>query len=108
MVSSGVKAVPMCAPRIMGMAELKVTRPVLDSACRIPPDAEEDWITAVSIAPASTPSTGFEKVTKSCLKAGTCDSPDTAEVMVSIPNIRVAKPRRMVPVSFFLSLFENI
>ena len=32
MVSSGVKAVPMWAPRMMGMAELKVTRPVLDSA----------------------------------------------------------------------------
>ena len=90
------------------MAAAKLTWPVMASACKIPTDAEEDWITAVSIAPASTPSTGFEKVTKSCLKAGTCDSPDTAEVMVSIPNMIVAKPRRMVPVSFFLSLFENI
>ena len=28
--------------------------------------------------------------------------------MVSIPNIRVAKPKRMVPVSFFLLDFESI
>ena len=32
MVKSGVKAVPMWAPKITGMADPKVTRPVLDSA----------------------------------------------------------------------------
>ena len=41
-------------------------------------------------------------------KAGTSASPDTADDIVSIPNIKVAKPRRIVPVSFFLLDLPNI
>ena len=32
----------------------------------------------------------------------------TAPLMVSMPNIRVAKPSRMVPVSFFLASLQNM
>ncbi len=59
MVSSGVKAVPMWAPSTMGMAELKVTRPVLDRACRIPTDAEDDWMMTVTTTPTRTPRMGW-------------------------------------------------
>ena len=65
MVSSGVKAVPMWAPRMMGMALPKVTRPVLDKACRIPTEAEEDWMMTVTTMPTSTPSTGLVMLTNS-------------------------------------------
>ena len=54
----GVKAVPMWAPSTMGMAELKVTRPVLESACRIPTEAEEDWMMTVTTTPTRTPRDG--------------------------------------------------
>ena len=63
MVSSGVNAVPICAPRMMGMAELKVTSPVLDSACKIPTEAEEDWMITVTTTPTRTPRMGFVMVT---------------------------------------------
>ena len=63
MVSSGVNAVPICAPRMMGMAELKVTSPVLDSACKIPTEAEEDWMITVTTTPTRTPRMGFVIVT---------------------------------------------
>ena len=38
--------------------------PVVDSACRIPTDAEDDWMIAVTPAPTSTPSTGLEIAAK--------------------------------------------
>ena len=39
---SGVEQVPMFWPRMMGMALPQVTTPVLERACRMPTDAEED------------------------------------------------------------------
>ena len=62
----------------------------------------------VSTAPASTPSTGFVNARKSCVKAGTSFSPATAPLIVSMPNMSVAKPRRMTPVSFFLLSLQNM
>ena len=62
----------------------------------------------VSTAPASTPSTGFLKATNSWAKAGTSFSPATAPLMVSMPNISVAKPSRITPVSFLLPLLQDI
>ena len=42
------------------------------------------------------------------MNAGTFLSPATASVMVSMPNISTAKPKRIPPTSFFLSLLANI
>ena len=44
----------------------------------------------------------------SCRKAGTSAKPPTAEDMVSMPNISVAKPSSTVPVSFFLLSLQNM
>ena len=63
---------------------------------------------AVSTAPASTPRMGLVNSRNSCWKAGTSFSPDTASDMVSMPNISVAKPRKIMPVSFFRLSFRNI
>ena len=78
------------------------------SACRMPTDAELDWMMPVSTAPASTPRMGFVNARKSCVKAGTSFSPATAPLMVSMPNISVAKPSRMMPVSFFRLSLQNM
>ncbi|MPN08668.1 hypothetical protein SDC9_155953 [bioreactor metagenome] len=59
---SAVAQVPMFCPIIMGIALPYVTLPVTVSACKIPTEAEDDWIIAVSTAPAMTPSTGFENI----------------------------------------------
>ena len=77
-------------------------------ACRIPTEAELDWMMPVSTAPASTPSSGFLNSRNSCEKAGTSRSPATAPLMVSMPNIRVAKPSRMAPVSFLWLSLQNM
>ena len=63
---------------------------------------------AVRTAPAITPKIGFLNIRNNSWKAGTSLSPETAPVIVSIPNIRVANPRRTIPISFFLLLLVNI
>ena len=93
---------------IIGIAEPNVTLPVTDNACKTPTDAELDWIIAVRTAPASTPKMGFVKRMNNSANSGTSLRPSTALDIVSIPNISVAKPKRIVPVSFFASLFENM
>ena len=54
------------------------------------------------------PSTGFLKAMKRLTKPGTSFSPDTAPLIVSIPNMSVAKPRSIVPESFFFVSAQNI
>ena len=63
-------------------------------------------MTAVRTAPASTPKIGLRKTKNKFWKAGTSAKPLTAEDMVSMPNMRVAKPKRIMPVSFLLPRFE--
>ena len=61
-------------------------------------------MTAVSSAPANTPNTGLLNIVRILVNSGTSASGFTASLMVSIPNIRMAKPSRISPMSFFLSL----
>ena len=56
----------------------------------------------VRIAPARTPRMGFENNRKNFVKFGSSRSPETELDSDSMPNISVAKPRRIRPVSFFL------
>ena len=58
----------------------------------------------VRIAPASTPRMGLENIRKNFVKFGSLRSPETEPDSDSMPNISVAKPSRMRPVSFFLPL----
>ena len=66
----------------------------------MPTEAELDWMMPVSTAPASTPSRGLVKATKSSRKAGTSPRPETEPDIVSMPNMSVAKPSSTMPVSF--------
>ena len=82
--------------------------PVEESACKIPTDAEDDWITAVRSAPVRTPSKGLSKRVRIDAKLSLSLSPATEADIASIPYIRVAKPRRITPISFFLLLLDAI
>ena len=80
--------------------ELDMLAPVRHRACRIPTDAEDDWITAVRRAPAITPNNGFENLSNRFVNSGTSARGFTAELIISIPYIRIAKPIKIVPISF--------
>ena len=81
--------------------------PVSDSACRIPTEAEDDWITAVSTAPATTPRIGLENMVISRVNWGTFASGATESDIISMPNISTAKPSRMPAMSFFFCFFAD-
>ena len=99
--------VPMFCPIMIGIAALNGTVPVRHRACRIPTDAEDDWITAVRRAPAITPNNGFENLSNRFVNSGTSARGFTAELIISIPYIRIAKPIKIVPISFFFESLIN-
>ena len=106
--STAVTQVPIFCPRIIGTAVPKDTAPVAQRACRIPTDAEELWITAVSTAPPSIPRSGWENIVRMPVNSGTSASGFTALLIVSIPVIRMANPIKIIPASFFFSPLANI
>ena len=82
--------------------------PVAESACKIPTEAEELWIIAVTIAPTSTPNMGFCRVAKTCANSGTAASGFTAASIVNIPVKRTEKPSIMVPISLYFAFLPAI
>ena len=105
---SAVTQVPIFCPMMIGMAALKFTAPVAHNACRIPTEAEELWMIAVSIAPNIIPRIGFENMVKRSVNPGTSFNPLTALLIPSIPVIRMANPIRSPPILCFFSFLENI
>ena len=87
---------------IIGSATPYCTAPVAHNACRIPTEADELWIIAVRTAPTTIPRTGLEKAVIALAKDGLSARPATEPLMVSIPNMRMAKPIRMPPTSLRL------
>ncbi len=67
---TAVIQVPMFCPKRTYTALSRPITPLRASACRIPTEAEEDWIRAVKAAPARMPTTGLEKVLTRLTKAG--------------------------------------
>ena len=63
---------------------------------------------AVKTAPAKSPRTGLENMVNILVNSGTSASGFTAAPIVSIPAIRIAKPRKITARSRFFSLLENI
>ena len=54
-----VTQVPMFCPRVMNTAELQFTTPLAASVCRIPTEAEELWMIAVTTRPVRMPRIGL-------------------------------------------------
>ena len=97
--------VPMFWPMMMGMAAAMDTAPVeRESACKMPTDAEEDWMIAVSRAPTSTPRIGLVKARKRSPNQGASASGAVALLIRSMPVIKMAKPRKIWPMPFWRSL----
>ena len=60
---------------------------------------------AVNTVPTRTPRTGFENMTRMLLKVSLPLRMETASDIMSIPNMRIANPRRIIPTSFLLGFF---
>ena len=59
---TAVIQVPMFCPNRMYTALDRGTSPALARACRMPTEAEEDWMMAVNTAPMAMPASGLENV----------------------------------------------
>ena len=88
---------------MIGSAALYFTAPVTHSACKMPTEAEDDWMIAVSSAPAITPRIGLVNISSRFVNSGTFASGLTAPLIISMPVISTAKPIIMLPASCFLS-----
>ncbi len=99
LASMAVTQVPMFWPMMMGTAAAQVMAPVEERACKIPTEAEEDWITAVTPAPTSTPKMGFVMAWKSWAKAGSSRRGRTAASIWNMPVKSTPKPRSICPTS---------
>ncbi len=103
-----VTHVPIFCPMMIGSAVPYVTVPVKVSACRIPTEADELCMIPVTTAPANTPSKGLVNKTRKFAKLWLSASGFMASPIISIPNIKTAKPTITVPISLLLLFFETI
>ena len=95
--STGVMQVPMFWPMMIGKAMPQVTNPAADSAWRIPIDAAEDWMAAVTKVPTRMPITGFWKVANIEVNHGSSRSGSTAASIENIPEKRMPMPIMIAP-----------
>ena len=105
---SAVTVVPIFCHKMIVIAVANEIGVESDNACKIPTDADELWITAVSNVPTKTPKIGFSKRISVLWKASLSDKGSTAADIKSIPVIRIAKPIKTSAVFFLFSDFENI
>ena len=95
-------------PMMIGSAAEYFTAPVMHSACRIPTEAEEDWMIAVSARPASMPSTGLVNISRMLVNSGTSARGLTASLIMFMPFISTVKPTRIWPMLCFFSFLVNM
>ena len=75
--------------------------------CKMPTEAEEDWIRAVNSAPNRMPSRGLDRVDIRWMKAGNSRSGAMAALMVSMPINRMPRPARIWPMCCNLARFTK-
>ena len=71
--------------------------PVMDSACKIPMEADALCSTAVKAIPTRIPINGFENMVSVLTKCGFSFNGETAPLMLCIPTIKIEKPSMMSP-----------
>ena len=74
----------------------------------MPTEADEDWITAVSTAPARIPSSGLEKDTISRANQASSSRNFMAELISCIPVIRARNPSSTWPTPCLPGFLQNI
>ena len=82
--------------------------PVIDSACRIPTDADALCNTAVKAIPTRIPRNGFVNIVSMFTKCSFSFRGDTAPLIVCIPTIRIANPSMMSPTFLYVDFLKNI
>ena len=106
--STAVMQVPMFCPKSTYTALDSGIIPVAASACRIPTDAEDDWITAVNTAPTRIPRSGLLNCVIRLINASDSWSGSIAAPIMSIPMNRTPSPAKMLLIWCTFSLLTNI
>ena len=95
--STAVMQVPMFWPNRTYTALDRGISPLEASACKMPTDAEEDWMMAVNTAPARMPSTGLENRVISEMNASESRRGIMALLIISMPMNRTPRPAMIWP-----------
>ena len=72
-------------------------RPLAARACKMPTEAEEDWMTAVKIIPARIPKRGLLNWVIRLMKASDSRRGIMAELIISMPINRMPRPAIIWP-----------
>ena len=88
--------VPMFCPNKTNTALESGIIPVDASACKIPTDAEDDWITAVKSAPTKIPRSGLSNFVIRLINASDSFKGDIAAPIISIPIKRIPSPAKIL------------
>ena len=106
--STAVIQVPMFCPNRMNTALDRGIIPVEARACRIPTEAEEDWIRAVKMAPMAIPISGFLKVVIKLMKVAESWRGAMASPIISIPMNSTPSPAKMELICRTFSFLTNM
>ena len=105
---TAVIQVPIFCPNNTYTAPSKPITPLAARACKIPTEAELDWIKAVNPAPTKIPTNGFEKCVTNSTNSFDSLNGIIAVLIIFIPIKRIPKPAIICPISVALALFVNI
>ena len=100
--------VPIFCPNRIYTALERGTSPAVASACRIPTDAEEDWMIAVKIAPIAIPASGFWKVVIKLMNTSELWRGTIAAPIISIPMKSTPNPAITSLICLTFSFFTNM
>ena len=100
---------PIFCPNVIYIAAEVVTTPLNANVCKIPTDADELCIRAVTTIPTMIPSIGFPPSTLNASEnIGKVVKGFIFPAMRSSPIKSIPRPIRISPIVFFLSFLENI
>ena len=99
--------VPIFCPNNTKAASWKLITQLNANACRIPTEAEDDWMTAVKIIPAMIPINGFENLVIRLINGGYSRSGIMESPIMFIPTNKIPSPAMISPTNCTFSFFEN-
>ena len=99
--------VPIFCPNNTKAASWKLITPLNANACRIPTEAEDDWMTAVKIIPAMIPIIGDENLVIRLIKGGYSRSGIMESPIMFIPTNKIPSPAMISPTNCTFSFYEN-
>ena len=104
---TAVIQVPMFCPNRTNTALYRSMTPLMARACKIPTDAEEDWISAVKPAPTRMPRSGLLNFVIISTNCGSSLKGDIAELIISIPIKSTPMPATIPAICWIFLFFTN-